>query len=118
MKLPYLDAPLFWVGDNYVSLAGLCAFAIFFALALTLARVLQSDFVRRILSRLRMDKNLVAIVTTIMSLAALVFFTITGVNAAGIPLSWIAPVPGVSISLLQIFLLIALLIAVVWISSW
>jgi len=59
----------------------------------------------------------VAISTTILSLAALVFFTINAINAAGIPLSWSAPLPGITLSLVQIFLLIGLLMLVFWISS-
>jgi small-conductance mechanosensitive channel len=39
------------------------------------------------------------------------------VNAAGIPLAWSAPLPGLNVSLIQIFLLIAMLMAVFWISS-
>ena len=50
-------------------------------------------------------------------MAAFVFFTISAINAAGIPLSWNAPLPGITLSLVQIFLLVALLIAVFWISS-
>src|SRR5205814_2669342 len=82
-----------------------------------IARILQSDVVRRILSRFKLDNNFIAIVTTILSLAALVFFTINAVNAAGVPLYWNAPLPGIGLSLVQIFLLIGLLIAVFWISS-
>src|SRR5206468_8690502 len=63
------------------------------------------------------SSDLIAIVTTILSLAALVFFTVSAINAAGIPLGWTAPLPAVSLSLLQIFLLVALLVAVFWISS-
>ncbi len=117
MNLPYFYSPLFWVGRNYVSLAGLCAFAALLVFGLLLARILQSAVVRRVLSRFRMDKNLVAIVTTILSGAALVFFTVSAINAAGIPLSWTSALPGMPLSLLQIFLLIGLLIAVFWISS-
>src|SRR5207253_4925938 len=57
------------------------------------------------------------IITTILSLAVLVFFFITAVNSAGVPLSWNAPLPAVNLSLFQIFLLIAFLIAVFWFSS-
>ncbi|MDQ6860172.1 MAG: mechanosensitive ion channel, partial [Verrucomicrobiota bacterium] len=56
-------------------------------------------------------------ITTILSAAALVFFTVAAVNGLGVPLSWSAPLPGVPISLLQIFLLIGLLFLVFWISS-
>ncbi len=82
-----------------------------------MARTLQSDLVRRLLSRLKVDSNLIAIVTTILSGAVFVFFTVTAINAAGVPLSWNAPLPGVALSLFQIFLLIALLVVVFWFSS-
>jgi small-conductance mechanosensitive channel len=113
----FLEQPLFYIGENYISFLGLIAFAAFFSVGLYTARVLQSAFVRRFFARFKLDSNFIAIVTTILSLALLVFFTITAINAAGIPLAWNKPLPGVSLSLTQIFLLIALLIAVFWISS-
>ncbi len=117
MDLTLLERPLFYIGRNYVTFLGLIAFAGLFAAGLIIARMLQSQFVRRFFSRFKIDTNFIAIVTTILSLAALVFFTVSAINAAGIPLAWTAPLPGVSLSLLQIFLLIALLVAVFWISS-
>ena len=62
-------------------------------------------------------RNFIAIVTTILSLASLVFFTITAINAAGLPLAWGAPLPGIKLSLINIFLLIVMLVAVFWLSS-
>src|SRR6266403_1107262 len=117
MTLSLFEKPLFQVGDHYVTFLGLIAFVGLFAMGLVIARTLQSQFVRRFFSRFKIDANFIAIVTTILSLAALVFFTISAINAAGIPLAWNAPLPAVSLSLVQIFLLIALLIAVFWISS-
>src|SRR5213595_3502687 len=117
MSFSLFERPLFQVGGHYVTFLGLIAFVGLFAAGLIIARMLQSDFVRRFFSRFKIDTNFVAIVTTILSLAALVFFTISAINAAGIPLAWNAPLPAVSLSLVQIFLLIALLIAVFWISS-
>src|SRR5205809_3796044 len=117
MSFPVFERPLFQVGGHYVTFLGLIAFVGLFAAGLIIARMLQSHFVRRFFSRFKIDTNFVAIVTTILSLAALVFFTISAINAAGIPLAWNAPLPAVSLSLVQIFLLIALLIAVFWISS-
>jgi small-conductance mechanosensitive channel len=117
VDLTLLERPLFYIGRHYVTFLGLAAFAGLFAAGLIIARMLQSQFVRRFFSRFKIDTNFIAIVTTILSLAALVFFTITAINAAGIPLPWNAPLPAVSLSLLQIFLLIALLILVFWISS-
>ncbi len=111
------ERPLFYVAGHYVSFLGLMAFGVLFTAGLLVARGLQSEAVRRFLARFKLDTNFIAIVTTILSVSALVFFTVNAVNAAGIPLLWTAPVPGVTLSLIQIFLLIGLLIAVFWISS-
>jgi len=117
MRFPLLEKPLFEVGGHYVTFLGLIAFAALFAAGIIIARFLQSDLVRRLFSRFNIDTNFIAIVTTILSLAAIVFFTITAINAAGIPLAWNAPLPAIKLSLVQIFLLVALLIAVFWFSS-
>src|SRR5467141_2894648 len=112
-----LQRPLFYVGHYYVTVLGLIAFVGFFAAGVIIARFLQSQIVRRSFSRFKIDTNFIAIVTTILSLAALVFFTVTAVNAAGAPLPWTAPLPAINLSLVQIFLLVALLVAVFWFSS-
>jgi small-conductance mechanosensitive channel len=117
MNVVLLERPLFYVGSHYVSFLGLLAFAILFALGLITAKTLQSDLVRRFLARFKLDTNFIAIVTTILSVSALAFFTVTAINAAGIPLLWTAPLAAVKLSLVQIFLLIALLVAVFWFSS-
>src|SRR5438445_2041837 len=117
MSLLFFEQPLFQVGGHYVTFLGLIAFVGLFAAGLIIVRILQSHFVRRFFSRFKIDTNFIAIVTTLLSLAALVFFTVSAINAAGIPLRWNAPLPAVSLSLLQIFLLVALLVAVFWISS-
>jgi small-conductance mechanosensitive channel len=117
MSLSFLEKPLFHIGDNFVSVLGLLAFVGFFAAGLLVARVLQSGVMRRLFTRVKFGGNFIAVATTILSMAALVFFTITGINAAGIPLPWSKPLPGVNLSLIQIFLLVALLMAVFWISS-
>src|SRR6266567_2613585 len=112
-----LQQPLFHIGQHYVTVLGLIAFVGFFAAGLIIARFLQSQVVRRFFSRFKIDTNFIAIVTTSLSLAAIVFFTVTAVNAAGIPLAWNAALPAIKLSLVQIFLLVALLIAVFWFSS-
>src|SRR5437667_2616484 len=117
MSFSLFERPLFQLGGHYVTFLGLIAFAGLFAAGLIIARMLQGQFVRRFFSRFKIDTNFIAIVTTILSLAALVFFTISAINAAGIPLAWNAPLPGLPLSLIQIVLLVALLIAVFWISS-
>src|SRR3989454_6511643 len=117
MSFSLFERPLFHLGGHYVTFLGLIAFVGLFAAGLIIARMLQSQIVRRFFSRFKIDTNFIAIVTTILSLAAIVFFTVTAVNAAGIPLAWNAPLPAIKLSLVQIFLLVALLIAVFWISS-
>src|ERR1700716_3296759 len=117
MDLSFLQRPLFYVAGNYVSFLGLIAFIALFSIGLFIARALQSNVVRRFFARFKIDSNFIAIVTTILSVAALAFFTVNAVNAAGVPLAWTAPLPGVALSLFQIFLLIALLIVVFWTSS-
>ena len=117
MDITLLQRPLFYVGEHYITIIGLIAFVGFFAAGLIIARFLQSQIVRRFFSRFKIDTNFVAIVTTILSLASIVFFTVTAINASGIPLAWNASLPAIKLSLAQIFLLVALLIAVFWISS-
>jgi small-conductance mechanosensitive channel len=117
MDFSILEKPLLHVFGHDVSFLGIVAFVIWFGIGLAMARSLQSDIIRRLLSRLKIEVNLIAIIVTILSLAVLVFFFITAVNAAGVPLSWNAPLPGITLSLFQLFLLIALLIAVFWFSS-
>ena len=117
MALTLLQRPLFYVAGNYVSFLGLIAFVALFSIGLFIARGLQSNVVRRFFARFKIDNNFIAIVSTILSLATLVFFTVSAINAAGIPLAWNQPLPGVPLSLFQVFLLIALLMAVFWISS-
>lgn len=117
MDFGLLEKPLLHVFGHDVSFLGIVAFVVWFSIGVLAARALQSDAVRRFFSRFKIDVNLIAILTTILSVAAVAFFTMNAVNAAGVPLSWNAPLPGVTLSLVQIFLLIALLIAVFWISS-
>ena len=112
-----LERPLFYLGEHYITVLGLIAFLGFFAAGVLIARFLQSQVVRRLFSRFKIDANFIAIVTTILSLAAIVFFTITAINAAGVPLAWNASLPAIKLSLVQIFLLVALLVAVFWFSS-
>jgi small-conductance mechanosensitive channel len=113
----YFDEPLFRIGGNYVTAKGLIAFAIFFGVGLSLAKIFQSEQFRRLLTRIKLGKNFASIIPTIFSLATLIFFTVTAVNAAGVPLAWNRPLPGISLTLVQIFLLVALLLGVFWVSA-
>jgi len=117
VNLAWLSNPIFDLAGHHISILGLAGFVGLLLLGLIVARVMQSGFVRRALSRLKLGANLVAIITTILSVAAFVFFAVNAINVLGIPLAWSAPLPGLSISLLQIFLLVGLLMLVFWISS-
>ena len=94
MNFILLERPLFYVAGHYVSFLGLLAFAVLFAARPAHREALQSNVVRRFLARFKLDTNFIAIVTTILSVSALVFFTVSAINAAGIPLLWTAPLPG------------------------
>ena len=74
VEMTLLERPLFYVGGHYVTFLGLIAFAGFSQPVFITARILQSQVVRRFFSRFKIDTNFIAIVTTILSLAALVFF--------------------------------------------
>jgi small-conductance mechanosensitive channel len=117
VNLDRLRSPFFDLAGHHISMLGVAAFIGLFALGLIIAKFLQSAIVRRFLSRLKLDPYFIAVITTTLSLTAIVFFAITAINALGIPLVWSAPLPGISISLVQIFLLVGLLVAVFWISA-
>ncbi len=117
VDMTLLEQPLFHVGEHFVTALGLFAFVGFSAAGLIIARFIQSQVVRRFISRFKVDVKFIAVVTTILSIAAIVFFMVTAVNAAGIPLAWTAPLPAINLSLVQIFLLVALLVGIFWLSS-
>ncbi len=118
MKIPeWLSGPFFDLAGRQISLLGVAAFVGLMLLGIIFAKLIQSAFVRRLLGRLKLEAKFAAIITTILSIAALVFFTVSAVNGLGIPLAWSKPIPGVPISLLQLFLLAGLLIFVFWLSS-
>ncbi len=117
MTLEFFQSPLFHAGRYAISAAGLLAFVGLLIVGFGLARIFQSNLLRRLFSRLKLDPNFIAITTTILSLASVIFFAVAAVNAVGFPLAWDAPLPGVKLSLLQILLLVVMLIGVFWLSS-
>ncbi len=116
-NLEWMRAPIFDLAGRHISILGVAAFVGLMLLGFIFAKIIQSAFVRRLLARLKLEAKFAAIITTILSVAALVFFTVSAVNGLGIPLAWSTPLPGVPISLLQLFLLVGLLIFVFWLSS-
>jgi small-conductance mechanosensitive channel len=117
VNLSLLNRTLFDVAGYHITALGLIGFAVWFITGLIAVRILQSDFIRRTLRRFRIEPNLIAIATTVLSLVAFIFFTVSAVNAVGIPLSWSAGLPGINLSLIQIFMLVGLLIVVFWLAA-
>jgi small-conductance mechanosensitive channel len=116
-NLNLLQRPLFDLAGHHISALGIIAFVAWAIGGLIAVRILQSQLVRRLLRKVRIESNLIAIATAVLSLVALIFFAVSAVNAAGIPLSWSAGLPAINLSLIQIFMLVALLIGVFWLAA-
>ncbi|MEO8440458.1 MAG: hypothetical protein ABI540_09580, partial [Spartobacteria bacterium] len=80
MNLLWLSGSLFDLAGRHISLLGILAFIGLLALGFIAAKFLQSGPFRRFLSRFKLDANFVAIITTILSVAALIFFTVSAIN--------------------------------------
>ena len=117
MNLDLLQRPLVHLAGHDISALGIIGFVAWFIGGLIAVRVLQSQWIRRVLRKLRIEPNLIAIATTVLSLVAFIFFTVSAINAAGIPLSWSKGLPAINLSLIQIFMLVALLISVFWLAA-
>ena len=109
--------PVFNLFGRQISPAGIAAFVGCLVAGLLFSSFLQSGFMRRQLSRLGLDKNLVAILTASVSLVAFLGFVVLGLNLGGLPIPWEAKVPAIGLSLSQIFQLIALVAIVFWFAS-
>lgn len=100
-----------------ISLAGLTAFVICAGVGLGLSTLLQSEAVRKLLTRLRIEKNLASIITSLLSLVSFAGLVVLGIEFAGVPIPWAAPIPGLSLSPVQIINLILWVVVVIWFSS-
>jgi small-conductance mechanosensitive channel len=100
-----------------ISPAGIAAFAAWIVAGLLISALLRSERVRRLLTKIRIEKNLVALVTVTLSLIALIACALAGVHAAGVPIAWEAKIPGMGLSVLVLFRLLLLLALVFWFSS-
>ncbi len=106
------------VFGRQVSAAGIAAFACCFVVGLALSRILQSDRVRRFLRRFGLEEHFIAFVTTIVGLGLFLAFTMAGLNAAGLPIPWEEPIPGLSISISRVLRLVVCIALVFWLSSF
>ena len=67
MSFAWLDAPLIKILGHHISMLGIIAFVGFLSAGLLAAKILQSDSIRRLFGRLKLEANFIAIVTTILS---------------------------------------------------
>ena len=109
--------PVVSLFGRQISPAGIAFFVGCLAAGLFFSSFLQSGFVRRQLSRLGLDKNLIAILTAAVGLVVFLGFLVLGLNLGGLPIPWEAKVPAIGLSLSQIFQLIALVAIVFWFAS-
>jgi small-conductance mechanosensitive channel len=109
--------PVVELFGRQISPAGIAAFVGCLAAGLFFSSFLQSGFMRRQISRLGLDKNLIAILTAAVGLVVFLGFLVLGLNLGGLPIPWEAKVPAIGLSLSQIFQLIALVAIVFWFAS-
>jgi small-conductance mechanosensitive channel len=109
--------PILNLFGRQISPAGITAFAVCLVAGLVFSSLLQSGFMRRQLSHLGLEKGLVAILTASISLVSFLAFLLLGLNLGGLAIAWDAKVPGLGLSLVQIFQLIALVAIVFWFAS-
>src|SRR5439155_14022476 len=100
-----------------ISPAGIAAFGAWIAAGLLISAALRSARVRRIFTKIGIEKNLVALVTATLSLIAFIACALAGVNAAGVPIARDAKIPGMSLSVVVLVRLLVLLALVFWFSS-
>ena len=109
--------PIVNLFGRQISPAGITAFVVCLVAGLVVSSFLQSGFIRRQLSRLGLDKGLVAILTASISLISFLAFVVLGLNLGGLAIAWDAKVPALGLSLVQIFQVIVLIAVVFWFAS-
>ena len=114
----FWERPLFDLAGHHITLLGVVAFVALLAAGMIVASVAHSGPVaggssaasNSTKSSSRLSRHCSASPRSSSSSSA-------RSTAWAVPFAWNAPLPGISISLLQIFLLVALLISVFWLSS-
>ena len=114
---PWLFEPKFDVLGHHISIEGIIGFIVCLLIGLAISSVLQGEFARGLLARLRIDKNLANIVTSLLSLVAFMGLLVLGIGFAGVPIPWTARVPGVGLSSEQIISLVIWVVVAIWLSS-
>jgi small-conductance mechanosensitive channel len=109
--------PRFDLFGRQISLAGVTAFVGCILLALIISSVLQSAIIRRLLSRLGLDKRWMGLAMSTLGFAAFVALIFVGIRLAGIPIPVEAKIPGIGLTAIQIINLLVLVVLVIWLSS-
>jgi small-conductance mechanosensitive channel len=110
-------APQFRLFGHDISIAGIAGFAAAIIVGTLLSVFLQSDELRKLLSRLGLDKKFVALVTGVAGLMVFITSIGIGLSIAGLPVPWNEPMPGVGLSVSHLIRAVALLVVVFWLSS-
>ncbi len=105
------------VFGRFLSIAGFIAFGCCVVAGLAVSRFLQSDAVRGFLKRFGLEEHFVAFVTAMLGLGVFLAFTMAGLNGAGLPIPWEAPIPGVGVSFSGLLRLVVLVAVIFWLSS-
>jgi small-conductance mechanosensitive channel len=109
--------PVLNLFGRQISPAGITAFVVCLIAGLVFSSFLQSGLMRRQLSRLGLEKGLVAILTASISLVSFLAFIVLGLNLGGFAIAWEAKVPALGLSLVQIVQVIVLIAIVFWFAS-
>ena len=112
MNTTWFFDPRFHVFQHDLSLAGIVAFAAAVTIGLLISAIIQHEKIRLFLTRLGLDKNFVAIATSVVGLTLLISFIVIGLNLGGLPVHWEAP--GIGISVGRLLRLVVMLVAVFW----
>ncbi|MEO6785697.1 MAG: mechanosensitive ion channel domain-containing protein, partial [Chthoniobacteraceae bacterium] len=110
-------APQWNALGHRIAPAGVAAFVAWSAAGLALSAALRSERMRRLLTKIGIEKKLVALATASLSLIAFLACFLAGLETGGVPIAWDAKIPGMGLSVLVLFRLLALLAFVFWLSS-
>src|SRR2546423_5486165 len=116
-KMDWFFAPQFRLFDHGISIAGIVAFISAVVVGSVVPAIFQSEKLRKLLSRLGLDKKFVTLVTGVLSLMAFFISIVIGLNLAGLPAAWNEPVPGIGLSVSHLIRVVVLLVIVFWLSS-
>jgi small-conductance mechanosensitive channel len=117
MNYEWFFAERYALFGRHLSVAGITAFSAALVAGFILSTILQSARMRKLLSRLHLDKHFIDFITSVASLGVLVTSLVLGLDLAGLPINWHAPLPAVGLSISGLIRLVLLMVAAFWVSS-